>query len=112
MFDGVYREQIRTVQSLSPNGVQRGDTTLGLSKSLTITIGNEFANELADSVYANAFLVRIQGEWPNANMAQSVAQLICNQSVIRSSRIISSISLLCRLFNKHTALHNPPKCLS
>lgn len=39
--------------------------TLVLSKSLTITIGNEFANELADSVYANAFLVRIQGEWPN-----------------------------------------------
>ena len=36
--------------------------TLGLSKSLTITIGNEFANELADSIYANAFLVRIQGE--------------------------------------------------
>ena len=64
--------------------------TLGLSKSLTITIGNEFANELANSIYANAFLVRIQGEWPNANMAQSVAQLICNQSVIRSSRIISS----------------------
>ena len=81
--------------------------TLGLSKSLTITIGNEFANELADSIYANAFLVRIQGEWPNANMAQSVAQLICNQSVIRSSRIISSNSLLCRLFNKHTALRTP-----
>ena len=62
MFDGVFREQKRTVRSLSRNGVQRGDTTLGLSKSLTITIGNEFANELADSIYANAFLVRIQGE--------------------------------------------------
>ena len=89
MFGGVLCEQKEPHEAYREMGY-REVITLGLSKSLTITIGNEFANELTDSIYANAFLVRIQGEWLNANMAQSVAQLICNQSVIRSSRIISS----------------------